>query len=64
MLTDLRNWLVVAGCVVIGIFGLFYAAHSHASDQYLMGLGAFFAALAIIIVLVRRALDDADANHK
>lgn len=60
MLADLRNWLAVLVAVLIGVGGLFYAAKGEVPGAYTLGLGVFAVAVVVVIITIRRALDEAE----
>jgi hypothetical protein len=63
MLTDLRNWAAITALSLAGLFGLFYSAHGENGTAYHLGLGVFAVAVVVIIILVRRTLDQAEKSE-
>jgi hypothetical protein len=61
MFNDLRVFFALVAVTFIGLGGLFMAAKAELESSATLGLGVFLAAVAVGVILVRRALDKADA---
>lgn len=62
-MSETAQWIIGGIIGLVGILGLYVAAHADAPDWYWIGLAVFAVAVAIIFYMVRRACDRADAER-